>query len=61
MKAKENRFRVSFLRVILKNIVKAIIDALRKGTAFPISFIMALIAIFLDYRNRYVDVAVFMA
>jgi acetyltransferase-like isoleucine patch superfamily enzyme len=57
----QQRVRVSFLRVILKNTVKTIIAALRKGTAFPIAFISALVAIFLDHRNRYVDVAVFLA
>jgi acetyltransferase-like isoleucine patch superfamily enzyme len=57
----QHRVRVSFLRVILKNIVKTIIAAIRNGTALPIAFITALVAIFLDHRNRYIDVAVLLA
>lgn len=49
------------ISVILKNTVKTIIAALRHGTALPIAFVSALVAIFLDHRNRYIDVAVLLA
>ena len=52
---------MSFLHVILKNTMKIAIAALRNGTALPIAVITALVAILLDRRNRYVDVAVLLA